>query len=1052
MDLPTPGADAPDEQAPAPPPAPAVVAVVVAHDPGSWFEETMAALAAQDYPNLSILVVDAASEQPVKPRVGQSAPGAFVRRIEENAGFGAAANEVLEVVDGAAFYLLCHDDIAPAGDAVRLLVEEAYRSNAGIVGPKLVDWYDPRRLLQVGEGMDHGAYAAPLVERGELDQEQHDAVRDVFTIPGACTLVRADLFGEIGGFDEGIDYLVDDMSLCWRAHVAGARVVVAPAARVRHLEALGHRRPVDDRRRLQNRHRLRVALSTYSASGLLLSLPKVIALHFGEVLYSVLVGRRGQARDVAAAWLWNLRRLGDLRDARRAVKRFRHVPDREVRRMMSRGSARFRQFTRGQIGAGEDRLSGLARSGRGLAGSFRTGSLQAVLGVWGAVALVLLAGSRHLLTRGVPAVGELVPFSSSPLELFSAWTSGWRTAGLGSESPAPTAYGLLAGSGILVGGAMGLLRTLLTVGLLPLGALAAYRLPAPTGSRHAQLAALLVYVANPLPYNALAHGRWGVLALYASVPLMVAMLARASRLAPFGSLGGTGAPLPGSSRLWHTTLGLGLLTALVAALVPLAVAVVVVIAGSLALGSLLVYRTTGSGRLLLAGGGAALLAVALHLPWSLDLLVPGTPLSALTGAESASHGADLAALLRFEVGPVGAAPLGWLVLVPAVLPLLIGREERHAWAVRGWTMAVVAWGLAWLAERGDAPFPLPSPDLLLAPAAAGLALATGMGVVAFQVDLPGYRFGWRQIAAGLAALGVAVTTLPILGAAFDGSWSMPQGDHARALRFLDAENDEQPFRVLWIGDPRALPLGSWELDEGVAYATTDSGTPKAEDLWAGSDDGRTRLLADAVELARTGQTARLGRLLSPMGIRYVVVPERLAPAPFATDDLPVPAGVSATLDAQLDLEPLDLPAGLRVYRNQAVAPVRAAVQDPAALPTEGGISAAAGLDLSDLPPALGDEDGHLSWSGPVSAGSTVYLSAAHSSRWEMRVDGDRAESTKPFGWATAFTVPSDGEARLRFATPALRYLLLALQVVAWLWEARTVARARLNPGPDEVSA
>src|SRR5262245_55882740 len=117
--------------------APAVVAVVVARNPGTWFDETMASLAGQDYPNLSILVIDAASTEEVKPRVAQSAPGAFVRRIDSNPGYGAAANDVLDVVDGAAFYLMCHDDIALEPDVVRTLVEEAYRSNAAIVGPKL---------------------------------------------------------------------------------------------------------------------------------------------------------------------------------------------------------------------------------------------------------------------------------------------------------------------------------------------------------------------------------------------------------------------------------------------------------------------------------------------------------------------------------------------------------------------------------------------------------------------------------------------------------------------------------------------------------------------------------------------------------------------------------------------------------------------------------------------------------------------------------------------------------------------------------------------------
>jgi GT2 family glycosyltransferase len=1023
--------------------APAVVAVVVAHDPGDWFEETLEALADQDYPNLSVLVIDAGSEHDVKGRVARAAPGAFVRRIEANPGFGAAANDVLDVVDGAAFFLMCHDDVAPAPDTVRVLVEEAYRSNASIVGPKLVRWDAPDRLLQVGEGIDHAGYAVPLVERGELDQEQHDAVRDVFTVPGACTLVRADLFTEIGGFDEGIDYLLDDVSLCWRAHVAGARVIVAPDARVRHLEALGVRRPEDDRRRLQARHRLRVLLSSCSPLGLAVAVPKMVVLNVAEVLYSLLVGRTRQARDVAGAWLWNLRRLDELRGARQQVKEFRRVPDSEVRRFMARGSARFNQFLRGQIGGGDDRLGGLARTGRDAAGALRSGTFRVAAGVWAVVAIVLAAGSRHLLTRTVPGIGELVPFTTGPVDLLREWASGWRTAGLGSEAPNPTLFGAIGVLGGIFGGAMGLLRTVLTIGLIPLGALGAYRLARPIGSRHAQIAALLVYVALPVPYNALAEGRWGVLALYAAAPTLLHQLALASRLAPFGSFEGRAWARLRQRTARQLVLSVGLVTAAVALVLPVVVAIVPAMAAALTLGSFLAYRNRGTTRILGVAFGGAGLAVALHLPWSIDFLLPGTTLSAFTGVEAPARGADLADLLRFQLGPIGGAPLGWAFVVAAALPLLIGQAERYAWAVRGWTLAVVSWGVAWLSLRGDLPFTLPPPDVLIVPAAAGLTLATAMGVAAFQVDLPAYRFGWRQIASGIAAAAVALGTLPILGAAFDGRWDMPAGDHGRALAFIADEHEEMDFRVLWLGDPSALPLGSWELADGVAYATTDQGTPRLEDLLVGSDDGRTGLLADAVDLARTGQTARLGRLLAPMGVRYVVVPERLAPAPFATEARPTPRGFVATLDAQLDLAPLDAPAGLRVYRNQAFFPVRAAAPADAPPPTGGGIAVAAELDLSTLPAVLPDEGGHLRWKGEVPE-SYVLVSGSHSDKWQLRVDGRSAELEKPFGWSMGFPVAEGGEASLRFRTPPLRYLLLAAQVLAWLLALRAAVRIRFS--------
>ncbi|HEX7133532.1 MAG TPA: glycosyltransferase family A protein, partial [Iamia sp.] len=49
--------------------APAVVAVVVTHDPGPWFEDVLRSLAAQTYEPLSVLVVDTASAEDPSPRV-----------------------------------------------------------------------------------------------------------------------------------------------------------------------------------------------------------------------------------------------------------------------------------------------------------------------------------------------------------------------------------------------------------------------------------------------------------------------------------------------------------------------------------------------------------------------------------------------------------------------------------------------------------------------------------------------------------------------------------------------------------------------------------------------------------------------------------------------------------------------------------------------------------------------------------------------------------------------------------------------------------------------
>ena len=87
------------------PSAPPVVAIVVASEPGPWLGEALAALARQDYPELSVLFLDAGSTTDPSPRIGAVLPGATIRRLGGGRGFAAAANEALSRVHGASYLL-----------------------------------------------------------------------------------------------------------------------------------------------------------------------------------------------------------------------------------------------------------------------------------------------------------------------------------------------------------------------------------------------------------------------------------------------------------------------------------------------------------------------------------------------------------------------------------------------------------------------------------------------------------------------------------------------------------------------------------------------------------------------------------------------------------------------------------------------------------------------------------------------------------------------------------------------------------------------------------
>ena len=1025
--------------------APAVVAIVVTRDPGEWFDEAMTSLASQDYPNLAVLVVDAASEVDPSSRVAHHLPDAFVRRLDDNPGFGGAINDSVGVVEGADFYLCCHDDVALAPDAVRTLVEEAFRSNAGVVGPKLVTWSDGSRLLSVGESVDKSGTRAALVDRYELDQEQHDAVRDVFVIPGAATLIRSDLFATIGGFDAAIDFHNDDLALCWRAHLAGARVVVTPSAVARHVEALGDRQPVDERRRKQNVHRIRTVLTCYSPLHLLRVVPQMILITVLEVFYSLLIGRTRQARDLMVGWTANLGDLKSIRAERARIAGFRAVPDAEIRNLQVRGSARLSAFVRGQLGgADEDRFKRATAAGRDLAVSLEDRGAKLAIGVWVAVGLGLLIGSRHLLGRGIPVIGEFSAFEAGAVDTLREWSSGWRSVGLGGDSPNPSILGLAGFTGIASFGSMSLARLVLILGLLPAGLVGTYRLLAPTGARRAQVAALLAAVALPLPYLALSDGRWGALALWAASPWLLGQLGRASGLAPFVP---SGEAPPG---LLRCALAIGVLAGLVTFVLPSASVLVVVMAISLAVGGLVAGSPRGGARMVIASVLGMGVTFVLHLPWSLDFVLPGAEWSSFVGPSIGPRALEPLDVIGLGTGAMSLGVLGLGVLVAGGLSLLIGRGWRFDWAARGWSLSLTGSALALAADRDVIGFGMPPAEVLLATSGAGLALAVGLGVAAFELDLSAYRFGWRQLAAGIAGAALAVATIPVFLASLGGTWAQPGGDYHEVLSFLETERAETSFRILWLGRPDALPLGSYEIEDGLAYATSDHGLPDLGDGRVAADPGSVDVVAEALALARAGETTRLGRMLGPLGIRYVIVVDQLAPAPFDDEVRPIPSDVLPSLAAQLDFESIDVNPALSVFRNSEAVPLRAEVE-----PTfgSGGTSITDVGDTRPLEttPVLGSEDGRTTFSGPVEAGSRIFWSATASDGWQLTIDGEPVPSERAFGFADAYEVDRSGDATLEYRTPVFRYGMLLIQILLWLFVLRRLLRLRLGPDTEEVA-
>ncbi len=1011
--------------------APGVVAAVVVHPPQPHLAEVVSALAAQDYPNLQVLVLVAATPGPavdeVSAIVHEYLPTAHVRAAGADLGFGPTANQVLDLVEGdSGFFLLLHDDAALSPDAVSRLVEETFRSNAAIVGPKLVDWNDTRILQSVGFDVDRFGELDDGLEPRELDQEQHDGVRDVFALSSACLLVRADVFRRLRGFESTIQFHGEALDLCWRVHLLGGRVVVVPSAVVRHRSSFDERRPdlVDE----YETERQRV-MTVASLTGRSLTLvPALVLVNVVAALVAALRGRGSTALARFASLGSLVTRATSIRRRRRRIAELTLVPPAEVAAMQSAGSVRFARFSR--------RRALARRTRRREAGEPRA---PITIVSWSVLLVLLLVGSRQLWSSGVRPVGELLPFPASPVDTLRSYASGWWDRGLGGTTAQPNALFGVGLVGLIAFAQMAWLHTTAVVGAVLIGWIGAYRLVSINADPRARAAGLVVYAAIPLPYAAVASGRTAVLVAYAAVPWALHFGRR---------LSGLGASIVGdpvlrrndvvehpSSRLRVSLIArLTILVALCFAVAPSAALVVLVALAVMALGGVLGGGSLRSSALIgtsvvVSGVGGFLL----NVPWSLGYFGSDgwSRIVGLTGRGSV--GLDVGELLRFGIGP---SALGGLVIgtyVPLVVVAFVARRWRYVWAIRAGLLAAVFLVLAALASTSSGPIDLPEAGVLLVPVAVALAVGASLLVTSFAVDVRGGRFGLRQPIAlvGLAAIGSA--GLPLVAVAVDGSWDQPSTAITEQLGELLADpSTGGDYRVLVIGDPDLVPGSETRYSDDIAYSIINNRAFDISSTWQAPSSVERRSMDSILDALSNRTTTRVGRLLAPFGVRYVVVPtiDRVR----STADAPIPLadGLVSSFAEQLDFRSLYSPASLIVFENTQWIPVHSVLSAAAAAnSTEGGAGALVRSDVGGAQPVLA---GTSAWRSPSQeiGGGIVHLGVPFDGRWTLREDGKTVRGTGSFGSVMAFDASRGGAVSLDYSTPFSRYVWILVQIALWL--------------------
>ncbi|HJU23287.1 MAG TPA: glycosyltransferase, partial [Casimicrobiaceae bacterium] len=837
------------------PEKPSILVLLVASDGAVWLPDVLKGLRAQQYRPIKVLAVDNASGDGSGAILGKAFGVRRIVSLERRIGYGRALAAGLKIaaerrLDADAFLLL-HDDAALLPGAVDSMVNTMRSTGAGIVGAKLLEWDDPSLLQDFGQTTDRYGRAVPRVERGDIDQGQHERVEEVLFATSAALLVARELVEKIGLFDPRYVALRDDYDLSWRARIAGYKTVVDPNAVARHASALQRdlrNSPVHGRSRyFSERNMIATVIKNYSIPRLAIALPVTILTTLVNSLLYFVTGRRSSAVQTLQALQWNVAHLPSTLRARARAQRNRTEHDAVVIDLMRHGATRLRaQFERavervvGEVDEVEE--DEIERQRPTLADHVREHPVGALV----VLALVLgLIGSRTLFGSQQLAGTDLLPFPSSMRSFFTQFASGWRGPAAGGAGPATPALVILGIFSFITFGSGWLAQHVLVLGLPLVGALSMHRLGLALGLKDpGRRLAVVAYTVSPLMLGAFGGGRLPDLVLAALAPAILIPLVRASGIAP--------------TRGWR---GVATGIACLAVATSLAPWSIVFFGGAgIAIAALCAgTKKTTAGDVVKTTGIVIVSTLVLLLPWSVELFRPGSPL----GAGGTDPVRTMTDILGLSAGPIRALPIAVAFGLPVagIAGLVASPAERRRPAIIFASLAVISIGVAWAVARG-APWIAPRPELPLIGAAVAWAVLAGVGFDAAASRLRARAFGLAHIVVGVAGVVLLVQIAASAG------W-IARGDHPGLVpadsllpSFLPEQAAQQgAFRIAWIDGTSASP--------SVAL-TGPSGQTMLQFLERPAGESATDLRR-AVAAIASNETESGGRLLATFGVRYVIV-------------------------------------------------------------------------------------------------------------------------------------------------------------------------------------
>ncbi len=213
---------------------PAVQVVIPTWNGASLLPGALDSLARQDYPNVTVLVVDNGSSDDTISVVRHRWPDIAIIALPENTGFARATNCGIKAGTSELVALVNNDVELHPRWITEMVAALAENPAAGSATGRMLSWHNRSTLDNVGLCCQWDGGSGPA-SRGLPDGTEYDHAGDIFGACAGAGMYRRSAFEAVGYFDEAFFAYCEDVDWSFRAQLRGFSCRYVPNAISYHL-------------------------------------------------------------------------------------------------------------------------------------------------------------------------------------------------------------------------------------------------------------------------------------------------------------------------------------------------------------------------------------------------------------------------------------------------------------------------------------------------------------------------------------------------------------------------------------------------------------------------------------------------------------------------------------------------------------------------------------------------------------------------------------------------------------------------------------------------